>query len=469
MNHATEDSSRTEQTLVAALVQRPERFLDLRSIEPGDFLAHECRVVFLVVGNYHRQAAARGFLRYATADAIERGLREMLRPVPKDKERTLRNASVLSAALALLDSVASWPGVTDHEFADAKDQMRLQATDLRARDGLVRLVDRIGQGRVEGLHRELSSLAARVNPEISGSDTITLSESAPLALARYRTLKETGAGNIETPYPRLNASTGGGRRSRMWVLGAFTGDGKTTLMVQLAYHAAVTQSVGSALFVGEQTKEEIEDLFILRHAHKFSPGGISARRYLDGELTPAEEAVLEKTVHDWVASGQGRISISQVPAGTTIDEVRSIAESIRARHPVDIIGIDHSALFSTNRRADNNTGRMAAVIMEAKQLAMQFADKAGAWVLLPHQITREGNEAALKRGYYVMRDLSATSEAERSADVVLWGLRSPEMRNVSEMTLGTCKDRKGTALDYGFRVFERFETGAILPIDDSAL
>lgn len=456
--------AQSEQTILAALLQRPERYLDLRAFEPSDFLSNEARVVFLAIARVHKQAAAQGAIRYATADAIDRELRRVLAPVPGDKDRTRRNAAALSAATALLDTVATAAPVTEHEYADARDQLRLQATDIRSRDGIMRLVHKIEKQDLAGLHRDLADLAARVNPDTSGHATATLAESAKLVYARYQQLRETGAGNIETPYRLLNESTGGGRRGRLWVLGAYTGDGKTTMMVQLIYHAVTTQGLGATLFVAEQTKEEIEDLFVLRHSHKFTPGGLNARRYLDATLTADEERVLEKTCRDWAESGDGRVSICQVPGGTTIGEVRSIAESLQSRHPVDIIGVDHSALFNPTGLVYDRRERMAATIIEVKQLAMQFAGR-GAWVLLPHQITREGNEAALRRGYYIMKDLSATSEAERSADVVLWGLRSPEMKHVSEMTLGTCKDRKGKTLDAGFRVFERFESGAILPID----
>lgn len=459
------DQNRSEQTIIAALVQRPDRYLDLRGYEPSDFLAPECRVIYLAASRYHQQAAARGSLRYASADAIERGLKEILRPVPNDRDRTRRNSSVLSAAIALLDSVSSWPAVTDHEYADAKDQLRLQATDLRARDSLMALIDRVDRKQIEGLARAMADAAVRVNPDIGGADTITISESAVTALARYRESKQHGSGAIETPFPLLNSETQG-RRSHLWVIGAYSGDGKTTMMAQLAYKAVVDESLGAALFVAEQTKEEIEDLFLLRHSHKFLSGGIDAVRYLNRCLTDREEEVLDKTARDW-AEISGRVSITQVPSGTTIDEVRSISESLRARHRVDIIGIDHSGLFATSRRFYEARERMAAVILESKQLAMSFADKAGAWVLLPHQITREGNEQAIRRGYYAMRDLSGTSEAERSADVVLWALQTPETKAVSEIIIGTCKNRRGRPLDYGFRAFQRFSGAAIFPISDA--
>lgn len=455
--------TQSEQIVLSALLQRPERFIDLQAFEPSDFANPEARVIFMVIGRIHRAAARAGQLRYATADAVERGLRSMLVPVPGDKERTRRNAATLSAANAVLDTLATWPPVTEHEYADARDQLRLQATDIRSRDGIMRLVDKIDRRDLSGLHRDLADLAARVNPDAAGCQTATLSESVRLVPARYQQLKENGAGNIETPYPLLNKGTGGGRKGRLWVLGAYTGDGKTTLMVQHVYHALTTQGLGAALFVAEQTKEEIEDLFVLRHSHKFLPGGLDARRYLDGTLSAAEEKVLKQTCDDWATSGQALVSICQVPGGTTIGEVRSLAESLRSRHPVDIIGIDHSGLFNPTKPLYDRHERAAATIIEVKQLAMQFAGE-GAWVMLPHQITREGNESALRRGYYIMKDLAATSEAERSADVVLWALRTPESKNVSEMTLGTCKDRKGKTIDAGFRVFERFESGAILPI-----
>jgi hypothetical protein len=197
-----------------------------------------------------------------------------------------------------------------------------------------------------------------------------------------------------------------------------------------------------------------------------TPGGLPFRAVTNGTLNAEQEKILAATVKDLSAGGHGSMSYFQAPGGTTMSELRAVAEAAARKRAVDVIVIDHSDLFEPSTVQRSDVSRLAAVIRESKQLSLDFLDGRGAWVILCHQIKREGYEAALKRGYYVPSDMAGSAEAERSCDVMLWVLRDDQMKEMSEARIGIGLDRRGPGIPKGFAVYERFESAALLPLED---
>lgn len=226
---------------------------------------------------------------------------------------------------------------------------------------------------------------------------------------------------------------------------------------------------GSLVITAEQTKSDVRQLILARHAHKFLRGGIDLRRLSTGRLTKPEERALVATAKDIAAGGLGPISYFQAPSGTTIGDIKALAESTTRKHPVDAIMIDHSLLFSPSERRDSDVARVSEVIRESKQLSLDANGGRGAWVILCHQISREGKDAADKRGgYHLARDFAGSSEAERSADLAMWLWRDEKLTDISEIRMGIAVDRHGPGDVRGWQAYERFTHGAILPIEETA-
>jgi hypothetical protein len=160
----------------------------------------------------------------------------------------------------------------------------------------------------------------------------------------------------------------------------------------------------------------------------------------------------------------GKIHYFKTAHGTPIGEVRGLLEAIHQRTPLDAVMIDHTGLFSPTKRQGSNTADAAAVMMEIKDLALNFGTD-GLWVIACHQISRDGYEKAEKRGgYYIPADMANTAEAERSCDLMLYAYRDQELADISEIRIGVALDRYGPGEIKGWNLFEHFAHSAVIPI-----
>ncbi len=461
-----------EEIVAVGLAQDPRRLSELKGFSPRWFSMPECREVYRAARAYHEGNLEAGRVRYASPAALGRAVVERTRLLAerddgKDKARE-REATQRSAE-RLLDASGGWAHIDEHAFRDAADRVREAAKDAICREGLLRLVDVLKKGETKGLASRLRDLSVEVSAaEPTGSLTGTLAAEAGASLAEYRLAKKTpGAGAIPTPFPRLNACAGtGGRPGRLWMVAAFAKSGKTQCAKELIYHAAFEHGKGALIVTAEQTKADMRTMMVVRHTHRFRPGGIDYTRLVEGRLKPEEEDALREAVEDLRKNQHGPVSYFQAPGGTTVSDIRAVIEGTARRHPVEVVMIDHTMLFDPTNPRQSDTGRVAEVIREAKQLALDYDSGRGLWVIACHQINRDGFEAASKRGYYLPPDLAGSSEAERSADLILWLWRDDKLTECREIKMGVMLNRWGPPEVQGWNAVERFDAAAILPLED---
>lgn len=468
MPASSDDRIEFERVLLAALLTDPPRLAQLRGMSKDWLSRPEHRAIFDAIRSHHELNAGEGRVRYATPGVVDRLVAERFSVKTGDKVKDKRRRILRDAAQSAVDALSQRDKITEHEFLEAFDSVQAAWLDARAKEGIIKLADQYERTGAVGLYKSLNDMASTIAPAAGGSDTRLIADGAGHVLVSYSKAKRTpGSGRILTPFPQMNKVTGGGRRGRMWLDCAFAKDGKTIGAVQLAYHAAVEQGYGAVHFTCEQRLGEAEELYTVRHTHKFIDGGVSARRMEDGALKPSEEAALRAAVKDLRTNpNYGPIRCAHVPYGTTIAEVRSMLDTFAMQHRVDVVVLDHSALFSPSRRGQfSREEKSAATLQEMKQLALDFNGK-GCWLIVPHQIKREGYEKALERGYYVATDAAGTSEAERSCDVLMWLLRTPDLKDASEVRMGIAVDRRGPGAMKGWQEWERYESCAILPIEE---
>lgn len=255
--------------------------------------------------------------------------------------------------------------------------------------------------------------------------------------------------------------------NQLYAVNDFIVTHNTQMGKELVY-AASTHGEGCLIVTGEQNRSDIRTMMMIRHSHQFLTGGLSYAKYANGTLSKSEEAVLEKTAKDISGGSMGPVSYYQAPGGTTVSDVRALVDAVSRKHPVTTLMLDHTMLFQPSERGHGmmmeNT-RVSEVIREMKQLALDGANGKGLWVIACHQISRDGWEAAIKRGFYLARDLAGSAEAERSADLVMWLLRDDALKDVNEVRVGVALDRYGAGDVRGWQMYERYSHAAILPIE----
>lgn len=458
----TDRAREVEEAVVVGLLHDPRRLHELAGFDHDWFTVAECKLLYWLASAYHARSLSEGRTRYATAGVLKRDAQAWVARAAKDKRKSREAA--YKAAVALMDDVRD--PTSDDAFKSSADEVREIAMDRVVCDGILKISEgRRAGADPRGMARQLRDLVQRVQSTARDSTAGTLERDAASALVDYEKAKSSpNKGFIPTPFREINESCGGGKYGHLWLCAGSAKQGKSQLALALLYHA-LRRKFGVFIVSGEQTAKEVRDMLVCRHSHLFTPGGLPIKGIARGTLTPEQEKVLKVTVASLASGRYGPVTYDE-QGGITISEIRSMAEAAARRHRVDVIVVDHTDLFEPTERQNSDVGRLAKIMKELKKLALDFADGRGVWVIACHQIKREGYESGIKRGFYVPSDLAGTAEAERSCDVMTWILRDEKMVEVSEARIGIAIDRRGPGIPRGFSVYERFESAALLEIED---
>lgn len=452
----------TEEAVVVGLLHDPRRLHELAGFNHEWFTIAECRLLYWLAMSYHTRSRAEGRTRYATPGVLRRDGMAWVARATKEKRKSREAA--LKAAIALMNDARD--PLSDDAFKSSADEVREAAMDRIVCDGILKISEQRRAGAdPRGMASQLRDLVQRVQSTARDSTAGTLEQDAASALADYEKAKlSPNKGFIPTPFREINDSCGGGRYGHLWLCAGYAKQGKTVEAMSFVYHA-IRRRFGAFIVSGEQTRKEIRDTLVCRHSHLFTPGGLPLKGIQRGTLTPEQEKVFKATTASLASGRYGSVTYDE-QGGVTISEIRSMAEAAARRHRVDVIMVDHTDLFEPTERQNSDVGRLAKVMKELKKLALDFMDGRGVWVIACHQIKREGFEAGVKRGFYIPSDLAGTAEAERSCDVMTWILRDEKMIEVSEARIGIAIDRRGPGIPRGFAAYERFESAALLEIED---
>ena len=336
-------------------------------------------------------------------------------------------------------------------------------------EGMTDVIDTIAdQGMDKGLD-QLMTMAEKVKSmgeqKSAGIET--------MAQLSSRAEKEYGSPRgkpMNTGLLRVDMTTlGGMRKGNLWLLAGFVSQGKTVMAKEIAYN--FVKEGRTVLWVSlEMTKAETQILFAVRHAYSLESGGVSLSAACEESLNDKEKELYFRAVDDWHKSGLGEKLIVWVPEDdVTADDVIRKAEAIHRRKPIDLLVVDYSELLIPMRHRNQYRIELGDTIRRLKSAAQGFGNGTGVPILLLHQISRHGYEKAIKRGYYIMSDLSETAQAERHSNVILWILQTDEMEENNQIRVGIAKNRMGPKdLRMGTLLYEDFSHGAIanMPVSE---
>ncbi|GAH65203.1 unnamed protein product, partial [marine sediment metagenome] len=154
---------------------------------------------------------------------------------------------------------------------------------------------------------------------------------------------------------------------------------------------------------------------------------------------------LAKAIEDFKGNeAYGRATFHPIDTTDTIDAMRRSIEAMGANRP-DILVIDYLGLVPGLHRGTRRE-EMAATVRAAKRTAENIFNGEGILIWAAYQTNRAGHERALDLGYYDLHALEETAEAEKSTDVILWLLRTPECVENNELKVGIMKSRDSDRL-----------------------
>ena len=287
--------------------------------------------------------------------------------------------------------------------------------------------------RIAEAGRALSSMAG--NPEAEVSRTLTAAqeklngffrgmpgkESVSLmdaALAWYRAMDGEPEPAIPTGLPFVDDCLAGGvRGSRLYVVGARPGVGKSAFGLQIALNAA--RMGKRVLFVTlEMDEQEIMTRILSRYT------GFPGHRFERRDLSP----------EDWtaVARAQGEISVLPMRICTEVStpgQLRAMAAKLRGSEGLDLVVVDYLQLLDGDRRFLNRAEEVGSISRQLRHLSQDYRIPVVAMTQFNRDSERDREAGRLPR----MSESRESGAIEQDASVFLI-LHQPEEAQLTDKT-----------------------------------
>lgn len=238
---------------------------------------------------------------------------------------------------------------------------------------------------------------------------------------------------------------GGFQRGELVLVAGPPGTGKTQIVSQAAWSAAVEQKQNVFFATSETVRNQVMRRILARHSRlpQFErPDGINANDLKRGLLTESDERVFHEVLVDWTRNTEyGKLHILQVPRGATLSYIEGRLREFGRENECGLVVIDYLALLKAEAKRTSSREELNDILKGAKLVATSFNDGEGVPLISPWQINREGQKSSATVGFYTMAALAETSEAERSSDAILAASREPD--NTTQMHLQWLKMRDG--------------------------
>jgi len=321
--------------------------------------------------------------------------------------------------------------IIDYAKCRKFDEVMREAVDLRT------------QGSIEDADAKLSGYLHTFRDGRANRPR-SLAQMAHYSLDAY---EHSPVYNFQLFSERLNKIVGGGWKGESWILAGGTGDGKTTLAVNLVYDPM--KMGDNILFVPlEMSAKELEILFQARIAydmglHHITVEKIKRRMFVGTEYEDYKKVVAKQ--HEYK-----NLYILQPEGKFTMKDLEAEIDRLKSTMNLDIVVVDYLELMDPECRYESVRVKVKEMMRSARLLGV----KKNVWMIVPHQINREGRRAAEKRSdpYYELWDLQESGGVEQNAVVVLWIYQDDEYKAEHRAKMGIAKFRMGKTAREGWEI-----------------
>jgi replicative DNA helicase len=232
-----------------------------------------------------------------------------------------------------------------------------------------------------------------------------------------------GTAHVQTSLPELDDALGGGiARGELALVGGFTTAGKTSVCVQMAWHAVVAQGRNVVIFTSETLRSQIRVKILARHSRleRFGlPEGINSKLIKGGLLDREGAMAFQEVLTDWKDNeAYGKCYVAQVPRGATISTLEARLRRLSSAWRADMVIVDYLQLLRTSERFGTDRESQSRVVKDAKELAATYLDGYGVPLVSPWQMSRKAREEAKGGNGYSLSSLADTHEAAATPDVI---------------------------------------------------
>ena len=328
--------------------------------------------------------------------------------------------------------------VGEESFLWSLEQLRELYSERRTMDALTEAVEVLKKGiEVDGeVVRGAEASRSQLSLSLSQIDRDMTMQEAPegdVRVEREKTMAEYARRKAELAEGKnpgilfgieaVDAKINGLQRGEVVMLAGASGDGKTSLLVQLAWNAAIMQGKNVVFYTTETLRDQVRDRLIARHSRHPKFGlhrGINSADIRNACIPEDLEEAFAAVVDDFEkGEGYGKLWVKQVPRGAGLNYIEQSLSSLERKFQVDLVGMDYVALLAPERKRGSTREELAQTMKDTKQVATGHAGGRGVPFVTPWQVTRSAREMAADRGMYVDGSLSETAESVNSADVIV--------------------------------------------------
>lgn len=275
-----------------------------------------------------------------------------------------------------------------------------------------------------------------------------------------------GRNELFTGIKAIDQQTGGNKRGELILVGAYTGEGKSQMLVNFSHNICTVQGKNGLIITAETSRPIYRRRLYCRHScvpGVGAPAGLDSSKVRDATLSPEEEAVFVRVVKDFCENPDyGQLFISQLPRSATVKDCILAAEEINATTPLDFLCVDYLELLAASRKRSSRREEIEEILAEAKEGALTFDNGRGICTYAAHQLKQSSRESvkAEDEKFYTISDFAHTSEAGKSADVAIMILRTDKLKEANEIAAKVVKLRDGDP-EPMFRLYERYSSSFI--------
>lgn len=230
---------------------------------------------------------------------------------------------------------------------------------------------------------------------------------------------------VPTGYKDLDARLAGMQDSNLLILASRPGQGKTSLALNIALHAALKGFV-IGMFSLEMSQEELTDRLMVMHAD------IDAWKLKTGKLDEKDFDRLSLAMGELA---EAQIYIDDTP-GISISEMRTKARRLQMEHGLDLLIVDYLQLMH-GRNLENRVQEVSEISQSLKNLARELKIP----VLAISQLSRAVEARGTRKPQ--LADLRESGAIEQDADVVMFIYYEDPENQPENVTLDIQKHRNG--------------------------
>jgi len=241
---------------------------------------------------------------------------------------------------------------------------------------------------------------------------------------------------VPTGFKKLDELTGGLQRSDLIILAARPGMGKTSFVLNVAAHAALTNGTPVGIFSLEMSRDQLVQRLIC------SDAGIDSHRLRTGFIEDNEWGKIANSIGKL---SEAPIYIDDTP-GISVMELRTKARRLQAEHDLGFIIVDYLQLMQGSYgRTENRVQEVSDISRSLKALARELNIP----VLTCSQLNRNVEQRPGNRPQ--LSDLRESGSIEQDADIVMFIYREEvydresTRKNVADVIVA--KHRNGPLAD----------------------